>query len=57
MIVACLFGYDERSVPELEVTGANEHAMTLADVVTLCSKAVKSEQAAASVSPKTKEIA
>ena len=56
MIVACLFGYDERSVPKLEVTGANEHAMTLADVVTLCSKAVKSEQTAVSDSLKTKEI-
>ena len=56
MIVACLFGYDERSVPKLEVTGANEHAMTLADVVTLCSKAVKSEQTAASDGLKTKEI-
>ena len=56
MIVACLFGYDERSVPKLEVTGANEYAMTLADVVTLCSKAVKSEQTAVSDSLKTKEI-
>jgi hypothetical protein len=56
MIVACLFGYDERSVPKLEVTGANEYAMTLADVVTLCRKAVKSEQTAASNGLKTKEI-
>jgi hypothetical protein len=57
MIVACLFGYEESSVPKLEVTGANEHAMTLADVVTLCTKAVKSEQAAVSDELKTKEIA
>ena len=57
MIVACLFGYDERSVPKLEVTGANEHAMTLTDVVTICSKAVKSAQAAVSDGLKTKEIA
>jgi hypothetical protein len=57
MIVACLFGYDERSVPNLEVTGANEHAMTLAEVVTICSKAIKSGQAAVSDGLKTKEIA
>jgi hypothetical protein len=56
MIVACLFGYDERSVPRLEITGANEHAMTLADVVTLCSKAVKSEPTAVSDGLKTKEM-
>jgi predicted PurR-regulated permease PerM len=57
-IVACLFGFDERSVPKLEVTGANEHATALADVVTLCSKAVKSEQAAVSSDDlKAKEIA
>jgi predicted PurR-regulated permease PerM len=53
MIVACLFGYDERSVPKLEVTGANEHAMTLGEAVTLCSKAVES----VSDGLKTKEIA
>lgn len=57
IIVACLFGYDDRSVPKLEVTGANEHAITLADVVTLCSKAVKSERAAVSDDLKAKEIA
>jgi predicted PurR-regulated permease PerM len=56
MIVACLFGYEKSSVPKLEVTGANEHAMTLADVVTLCTKAVKSEQVSVS-GLKTKEIA
>jgi predicted PurR-regulated permease PerM len=57
IIVACLFGYEESSVPKLEVTDANEHALTLADVVTLCSKSVKSEQAAVSDGLKTKEIA
>jgi predicted PurR-regulated permease PerM len=56
MIVACLFGYDERSVPKLEVTGANEHAMTLPDVVTLCSKVVKSEQTAVSDGLKTSRL-
>jgi hypothetical protein len=57
MIVACLFGYDERSMPKLEVTGVNGRAMTLADVVALCSKTVKSEQAAVSGDLKAKEIA
>jgi predicted PurR-regulated permease PerM len=57
MIVACLFGYDERSLPKLEVTGANAHAMTLADVVALCSRALKSEQTAVSDDLKAKEIA
>jgi predicted PurR-regulated permease PerM len=57
MIVACSFGYDERSLPKLEVTGANEHAMTLADVVALCSRALKSEQTAVSDDLKAKEIA
>jgi predicted PurR-regulated permease PerM len=57
MIVACLFGYEERSVPKLEVTGANEHAMTLSDVVALCSQAVKSERAAICDDLKAKEIA
>jgi hypothetical protein len=33
MIVACLFGYDERSMPKIEVTGVNGRAMTLADVI------------------------
>jgi predicted PurR-regulated permease PerM len=57
MIVACLFGYEERSVPKVEVTGANEHAMTLSDVVALCSQAVKSERAAICDDLKAKEIA
>jgi predicted PurR-regulated permease PerM len=56
-IVACLFGYDEHSVPKVEVTGANEHAMTLADMVAVCSKAVNSEQAAVCDDLKEKEIA
>jgi predicted PurR-regulated permease PerM len=57
MIVACLFGYEERSVPKVEVTGANEHVMTLSDVVALCSQAVKSERAAICDDLKAKEIA
>ena len=57
MIVACLFGYEERSVPKVEVTGANEHAMTLSDVVALCSQAVKSQRAAICDDLKAKEIA
>jgi hypothetical protein len=48
MIVACLFGYDQRSMPKMEASGANEHALTLADAVALCRKAVKSGQAAVS---------
>jgi hypothetical protein len=55
MIIACLFGYEESSVPKLEVTGANEHAVTLAEVVALCSKAVKSEQGAVSDGLKTRD--
>jgi hypothetical protein len=46
-IIACLSGYDERSVPKSELTGANHWARTLADVVALCSKAVRSEKPAA----------
>jgi predicted PurR-regulated permease PerM len=57
MIVACLFGYEERSVPKVEVTGANENAVTLSDVVALCSQAVKSERAAMCDGLKAKEIA
>ncbi|HEY1365253.1 MAG TPA: hypothetical protein VGF60_23620, partial [Xanthobacteraceae bacterium] len=40
-ILACLWGYDARSVPQSELTGANGHALTLADVVDLCRNAVK----------------
>jgi len=44
-------------MPKVDVTGANEHAMTLADVVALCSKVVNSEHAAVSDALKEKEIA
>jgi predicted PurR-regulated permease PerM len=56
-IIACLWGFDERSVPKSELTETNEYALALPDVVDLCSKAVTSEKAAVSDERKAKEIA
>jgi predicted PurR-regulated permease PerM len=57
IIVACLWGYDERSVPTSELDGGNEYALTLTDVVALCSKVVTSGQSGVSDGPSAKEIA